>query len=112
MTNYTRSAVHPSHGNVFADLGLPQPEDLSVQAELARLIYLRIEQLGLTQVDAAKRLGLKQPDVSKLMNARHTGFSTERLLRLLNALDQDIQIVVRDKPPRARRRGKTIVVPA
>src|SRR5688572_20628283 len=92
--------VQGSSGNVFADLGLPGAEDLSIQAELSRLIYLRIKQTGLTQALAADRLGLKQPDVSKLMNGRPTGFSAERLFRILNALDQDIQIIVRNKPAR------------
>lgn len=94
--------IHAGSGNVFADLGLPDAEGLSIQAELTRLIYLRLSQLGLTQVQAARRLGLKQPDVSKLMNGRHTGFSAERLFRLLNALDQDVRIVVTPKPSRRR----------
>lgn len=101
-----------SSGNVFADLGLPDADDLPIQAELVRLIHGRIKQLGLTQVQAAGRLGLRQPDVSKLINARHTGFSTERLFRLLNALDQDVQIIVRQKPARARRQGRVSVTAA
>lgn len=104
--------VHAGSGNVFADLNLPDAEDLPIQAELTRLIYLQIKRLGLSQIDAAARLGLKQPDVSKLMNGRHTGFSAERLFRLLNALDQDIRIVVRPKPCRARRHGIMNVVAA
>src|SRR2546421_2371165 len=104
--------IHAGSGNVFVDLGLPSADELSIQAELARLIYLRIKQLGLTQVQAANRLGLKQPDVSKLMNARHSGFSAERLIRVLNALDQDVQIVVRNKPARARRGARVNVVAA
>jgi len=107
-----RTPVHASCGNVFADLDLPDAADLPLQAELARLIYLRIKQFRLTQVQAASRLGLKQPDVSKLMNGRHTGFSAERLFRFLNALDQDIQIIVRRKPASARRSGKVSVVAA
>lgn len=105
-----RASVRPSGGNVFADLRLPDADDLPIQAELARLIYLRIKELGLTQAAAAARLGLKQPDVCKLMNGRHSGFSAERLFRFLNALDQDIQIVIRQKPQRARRSGTVKVV--
>jgi predicted XRE-type DNA-binding protein len=107
-----KSIVTESSGNVFADLGLPDADDLSIQAELTRLIYLRIDQLGLSQTQAAKRLGLKQPDVSRLMCGRHTGFSAERLFRILNALDQDIRIVVRSKPASARRNGTLRVVAA
>ena len=109
MKNKRKSArkakVIEGSGNVFADLQLADAGDLSIQAELTRLIHNRINAFGLNQSEAAARLGLKQPDVSKLMNGRHTGFSTERLLRLLNALGQDIRIVISPKPPRARREG-------
>ena len=98
--------------NVFADLGLPKADNLSLQAELTRLIYVRIKDMGLTQVQAAKRLGMKQPDISKLMNARHTGFSAERLFKALNALDEDVQIIVTRKPTRARRPGRVSVTAA
>ncbi|HWL95589.1 MAG TPA: helix-turn-helix transcriptional regulator [Phycisphaerae bacterium] len=104
--------VKSGSGNVFTDLGLSNADDLSIQVDLVRLIYLRIRELGLTQAQAAKRLGLKQPDVSKLMNGRHTGFSAERLFRALNALDEDVQIIVSKKPPRARRDGKVTVTAA
>ena len=57
-------------GNVFADLGLADAEDLRFKAELARQICNRLKKLRLTQVQAATRLGLKQPDVSKLVNGR------------------------------------------
>ena len=107
-----KNAIRPGSGNVFADLGLPQADDLSIQAELARLILLRVKELGLTQIQAARRLSLKQPDVSKLMNGRHSGFSAERLIRVLNALDEDVQIIVSRKPRRARRAGRVSVVAA
>src|SRR5580692_7993426 len=86
-------------GNVFADLGFPAGEaiDLKVKAELTLRIYRRIKELRLTQVKAAERLGVSQPDVSKLMNGRYTGYSVDRLLALLNALEVDIDIVVRPK---------------
>jgi predicted XRE-type DNA-binding protein len=82
-------------GNVFTDLGLPDAEDLQMKAELTRQLYHRIRALGLTQTAAGKLLGLKQPDVSKLMQGRYTGFSVDRLLSLLNALEVDIEIVLR-----------------
>src|SRR4051812_18316462 len=68
--------------NLFTDLGFKPAEaaELRVKAELTRQIYNRIEAWGLTQVQAAKRLGISQPDVSKLMNARFTGYSTDRLI--------------------------------
>ena len=89
-------------GNVFADLDLLNADDLQTKAELTRQLYQRIRVLGLSQIKAAKALGLKQPDVSKLMNGRFTGFSVERLLELLNALAVDVDIVLRLG---GRRRG-------
>ena len=95
----SESSVTRGSDNVFADLGFPKPEaaDLKVKAELTLQIHQRIKSLGLTQVKAAEQLGLSQPDVSKLMAARHTGYSVDRLLALLNALEVDVDIVVRPK---------------
>jgi predicted XRE-type DNA-binding protein len=107
-----QTTVRTSTGNVFADLGLRNAADLSIQAELTRLIYLRIKELDLTQAQAAVRLGIRQPDVSKLMNGRHTGFSAERLFRFLAALGQDVQIVVRNRPARSRLPATVRVVAA
>jgi predicted XRE-type DNA-binding protein len=83
--------------NVFQDLGFPpkQAAELKVKAQLAMRIHDRIKELGLTQIKAAHRLGVSQPDVSKLMNGRHTRFSVDKLMSLLSALEVDIDIVVR-----------------
>jgi predicted XRE-type DNA-binding protein len=98
-TTANRETVTRGSDNVFVDLGFSPAEaaDLRVKAELTLQIHRRIKQLGLTQVKAAARLGVSQPDVSKLMNGRHTGCSVDRLLALLNALEVDIDIVVRPK---------------
>ena len=92
-------------GNVFADLDLAHAEDLQLKAELTRQIHNRIRKLGLTQVQAAARLGLQQPDVSKLVNGRHTGFSADRLFAILNSLEVNVEIVLRTEPNGRRRRG-------
>jgi len=95
----TAPAVTRGSKNVFADLGFPPVEaaDLKIKAELTVKIYRRIKELGLTQVKAAEQLGISQPDVSKLMNGRFTGYSVDRLLMLLNALEMDVDIIVRPK---------------
>ena len=97
-----------THGsdNVFTDLGFPPRDaaDLKVKAHLTLRIYQRIKELGLSQTKAAARFGVSQPDVSKLMDGRHTGFTVDRLLSLLNALEMDIDIVVRPSA-RGRRVG-------
>jgi predicted XRE-type DNA-binding protein len=96
--------VEGSSGNVFADLGLPDADELLAKAELARTIRGLIERRSLTQTDAARLLGTTQPKVSDLFRGRLDGFSMERLYRFLNALGQDVHIVVRPKP-RSRRRA-------
>ena len=83
-----------SSGNVFADLGLPNPEEALAKAELAHKITVLIREKGLTQVETAKLLGVDQPKVSALMRGRLTGFSLERLMRFLLLFGQDIQITV------------------
>ncbi len=97
-------------GNVFADLGYSAREasELQVKAELTRQIMNRIKQLGLTQVQASRRLGIGQPDVSKLKGGRFTGFTTDRLIALLNALEVDVDIVVRPRK-RGQRHGPGVV---
>ena len=99
-----KDRVTVGSGNVFADLGFPDAEDLQLKAELTCQIGKRIKALGLTQVQAAKRLGLEQPDVSRLVNGRPSGFSAERLLLILNSLEVDVEIVLRPqrKTPRHR----------
>jgi predicted XRE-type DNA-binding protein len=99
-------------GNVFADLGFNHREaaELQLKAELVRQIYNRVKALNLTQVQAAARLGLSQPDVSKLMNARLTGYSSDRLIALLNALDVDVDIVIRPRKIGSRQKPGTVSV--
>jgi predicted XRE-type DNA-binding protein len=86
--------------NVFADLGLEAPEEALAKAELTVKISEIIEAKGLTQAAAAKILGIDQPKVSALLRGKLTGFSTERLIRFLNALGQDVKIVVKSRSRR------------
>ncbi|MCC7350939.1 MAG: XRE family transcriptional regulator [Phycisphaerales bacterium] len=106
------TAVLHGSGNVFEDLGFPrnQAAELKVKAKMTLQIGRRIEELGLTQVKAAKRLGISQPDVSKLVNGKHTGFTIERLMSLLILLAVDIDIVVRPKPCRGPARSGAVRV--
>jgi predicted XRE-type DNA-binding protein len=87
-----------SSGNVFEDLGLPKSDELLAKAALANQIASIIVHRHLTQEAAAKVLGTGQPKVSELLSGRLDGFSMERLIRFLNALDRDVQIVVTPKP--------------
>src|ERR1700676_2354237 len=87
-----------SSGNVFADLGVPNPEEALAKAELANKISVLIRERGLTQAKAAKLLGIDQPKISMLLRGRLTGFSLERLMRFLMLLGQDIRITVQASP--------------
>lgn len=104
-------AVTPGSGNVFADLGVAEPGEELAKAQLAVHIRDAIKRRRLTQAEAARLVGLDQPKISALMNGRLTGFSSDRLLRCLTALGQDVDIVVR---PRAKghARGHLRVIEA
>ena len=101
--------VTESSGNVFADLGLPEPEEELTKAQLASHIRQVIKRQRLTQVAAATQMGIDQPKVSALLNGRLANFSSERLMRLLTALGQDVDITVRTKP-RNRSHGRIRVI--
>jgi predicted XRE-type DNA-binding protein len=85
-------------GDVFADLGLPNPEQELLKARLTLQIYKIVKERGLTQARAAEILGIKQPHVSALMRNRAGNFSIGRLMEFLTALGQDVELTV--KPTR------------
>ena len=101
--------VTKSRGNVFADMGVAEPEEELAKAQLASHIRETIKRRRLTQIHAAHLMGLDQPKVSALMNGRLAGFSSERLMRFLAALGQDVEIVVKARS-RSRERGTIRVV--
>ena len=89
------TAVIEGGGNVFADLGVTEPEEELAKAQLASLIRDAIRRRRLTQSRAAALTGLDQPKVSALVNGRLGGFSSDRLMRCLTALGRDVEIVIR-----------------
>jgi predicted XRE-type DNA-binding protein len=86
--------------NVFKDLGIPNAKEHLVKAQLVFKIDTIMKDRGLKQAEAADLLGVKQPDVSKMLRGDFRQFSVERLLRFLVALDHDVEIVV--KPHRGK----------
>ena len=100
--------IHDSTGNVFADLGIDNPEEYLAKSELAAQILRIVQGRRLTQVAAGKLLNISQPKVSALLNGRLDGFSTERLFRFLNNLGCDIQIKV--SKPRPHAQGRVMVL--
>jgi predicted XRE-type DNA-binding protein len=98
-------------GNVFADLGFPDAADRQAKLRLAYALNHLLEARNLSQALAARMLGLTQPKVSALRHYKLAGFSVERLMILLTALDQDVDIVIRRKP-RSRKTARISVVAA
>jgi predicted XRE-type DNA-binding protein len=107
----TKRVAHVTEGsgNVFADLGLPNPEQELLKAQLTVQIYTILKNSGMTQVEIAKILGVQQPQVSLLMRNRAGNFSVGRLMEFLTALRQDVEISVR---PSRKEHGELSVVSA
>jgi len=98
-------------GNLFADLGYPDAEERQTKLRLAHALNQIIKQRHLTQAAAAELLGVNQPKVSALLNYKLAGFSVERLMTFLTALDRDVEIVI-TKKPRSRSAARIRVVAA
>ena len=107
----SKSVAHVTEGsgNVFADLALPNPEQELIKAQLTLQIYTILKDSGMTQVEIAKILGVRQPQVSLLMRNRAGNFSVGRLMEFLTALRQDVEITVR---PSRKEHGTLAVVSA
>ena len=101
--------VHEGSGNVYRDLGLPNAEEMLVKAQLVAKIREIIQDRGLTQVEAARILGLSQPKLSGILRGQFRGVSERKLIDCLTSLGRDVEIVVKDAP-RRRDGGKLTVV--
>ena len=97
--------------NVFADLGYSDAVERQAKLRLAYALNQVLEGRKLTQAKAAKVLGVTQPKISALRHYKLAGFSVERLMNLLTAVDRDVEIVVKRKPA-SRRVGRIRVVAA
>src|SRR3954447_12832362 len=91
--------VEESGGNIFADLELPDADELLLKAQLVSELRRLAEELSLTQTAAARLTGVAQPDLSNLLRGQLRGFSVERIMRMLTALGQDLEILVRPHAP-------------
>ena len=88
-------AVETGSGNVFADLGLPDAEKLKIKSGLVIEITRAVRQLGLTQAEAGRRMGIPQPKVSALLRGDFANLSERKLMDCLNRLGYDIEIQVK-----------------
>jgi predicted XRE-type DNA-binding protein len=105
----TAIAHEKSSGNIFADLGLPHPEQELLKARLTLQIYRIIKARRVTQTQAGEILGIRQPQVSLLMRNRSGTFSVERLMDFLTALGHDVEVRV---TPTRKGHGQLSVVVA
>jgi len=106
-----RELVTRGTGNVFADLGFPDAAERQAKLRLAYALNQELDDRKLSQTEVAKVLGVTQPKVSALRNYKLAGFSVERLMNMLTAVDQDVDIVIRRKP-RSRKTARISVVAA
>lgn len=92
--NHTTAEIEIGSGNIFADLGLDDADELYTRTALGIQVMKTIRQNGLNQKEAGKLLALKQPEVSAIMRAKYSRFSQERLIGFLNKLEQKVTIQV------------------
>jgi predicted XRE-type DNA-binding protein len=105
-----RADVETGSGNVFADLGYADAKERRLKVELAVAVNRALKQLGLTQAQSAKRLGILQPHVSDLVRYRLNRFSVERLMQFLSRLGRDVEIRIRERSTRKPHVGVRIHV--
>ena len=109
----TYEAVRPGGKNIFKDLKLPNAEELNAKAQIAYRICGILRERKLSQKEAAALLRTDQPRVSALLHGKLEGFSSDRLFRFLNALDQEVEIVIRQaRKKRPHAPGIRVLVPA
>jgi predicted XRE-type DNA-binding protein len=101
--------VHSSSGNVFADLGLSNPEELLIKAELAHQISELISERQLSDDRAANLLEIDRPTLSALMRGKLLDFTTERLFLFLNALGSNVEIRIAHSPPNVQAKTRIVV---
>jgi predicted XRE-type DNA-binding protein len=89
--------IEKADDNIFADLGLPDAGPHMIKAEIVSELYRIAKALKLTQVAIAKRLGVSQPEVSRLFKGHFREYSIERLMGFLTSFDRDVEIVVRPR---------------
>jgi predicted XRE-type DNA-binding protein len=110
VRNEPKEEVIASSGNVFTDLGFPDAEERQTKVMLAVAINQLLQRRRLPQSEAGRQLGINQPKISALLNYKLAGFSVERLMHFLTALDRDVEIVIRKKP--RSRAGRILVTAA
>lgn len=89
--------VYEGDPNIFAEIGVPEPETHLLKAKLVLEIIRLVRGRGLTQVSAGELMGISQPEVSRMFKGHFREYSVERLMTLLTAFDRDVEILVRSR---------------
>ena len=106
-----RTSIIAGSANIFSDLGLPESETHLLKAQIVSEIYRLVTERKLTQIQAGKRMGISQPEVSRLFKGHFREYSVERLMGFLTALGRDVEITVRPRRP-AGKAGRIIFTSA
>lgn len=106
MDKKSETVIEEGSGNVFADIGMTDAEEHLAKAKLVLVLAQTIQAQNLTQAEAAERMGVDQPSVSRLLKGNFRGFSSDRLFTFLNRLGQDVTISV---VPARNSSGHTLV---
>jgi predicted XRE-type DNA-binding protein len=106
-----KADIHEGSGNVFSDLGLANADELKLKAGIVIELHRLVKKRKLTQVKAAKLVGISQPDLSNLLRGDFDDYSAERLMKMLTAFEQDIEIVMKPHP-KAGEKGRITFKPA
>src|SRR5262245_22225345 len=104
--------VESGSDNIFADLGLPDAETHLLKAQIVSEIYRLTRRRKLTQAQAGKRLGISQPEVSRMFRGNFREYSVDRLMEFLTRFDRDVEIVVKPHKKTGRQGRITFIPPA
>ena len=87
--------VYDGGTDIFADLGLPDAESHFLKAQIVAVLYRLATEQQLTQIKAGERMGISQPEVSRLFKGNFREYSVERLMTFLVAFEHDVEIISR-----------------
>lgn len=105
-----RTKVHVGSDNIFADLGLPDAEDMLLKSTIVIELRRLIAERKLTQTAAAELIGIGQADLSRILRGQFRGYSEAKLMRMLTAFGQDVEITTRPRR-KAGQAGRIIFSP-
>jgi len=98
-----------SSGNIYRDLGFPNPDDMGRKSDLVHRIDKIIRESGMSQTQAAQKMGVDQSDLSKILRGQFRSVTFDKIFEMLSALGEDVMIIVHSNPESEERRGRVMV---